>query len=829
MEPNISSPSNISKAVSAAAGKNEKDLEFNLPWAVALAGAAFESYADVAVPGLVQKCPGGVEITYTNQEFLRDKLAGLVKLSIEDISLRSSLELENDDTQDDNGHDQEKRKEEKESSSFICKVSIGDGSLELQPQTFASNSDDKNFKNSSESTSSGYLFVRNLEKDRLSVRLINKKEESDAGVASLIVSEFVDALRRKKSSLEKRQINTKEKEIEISLDLQDIELNSVGCIRLKLEFKPFSDVFVASVASQAELNLLGSPGPALMTREWQDLTSQVFEASSAALEPVAFIENHDTDTQVWIFINKSLRQLVISFRGTVQDSWRDLLTDISMTPLSLETRHMKEAPRHASLAKLSEPGTIHKVMHTVAHAKKEAELRRQAAKRAFAENAAKFSQQGDVEKKEEGAAAAAAAIKSREEAEKETEGLVSNAVGAVKTTATDIQEFLARLKYLIDHGAIEGPSGPVPTTSGDGGNGGGGDSGNKGDIWVHSGVLTAYDSVRGAVLGFIDITLANAASISQEENTASRKNAPEESSNIINNNNNTDNSNEEPWTVLFTGHSLGGALATLAAFDLSHRSTCWKSNKPQKIAMYNFGSPRVGNKAFATEFNRVVPHAWRLVNRNDAVVTVPRLVGYCHVGHAVIVGLDPGTHNKKIEVQLHSSEAPFEGMAIVDEVLPAVGSAITHAVTHAVPAVMKGVGLDIAAAAAGAEGESEKKESLKEERNGKETQHGEEKKTPAMLTSEQLAEYWEQEKEAWSALFYGSAISEHMEEFYFKGIEDAVDEWRQQRAIASSHTQKHVSENDEHFKENEQQNSGGNNDVMLEKKKIKNVKVGIDE
>lgn len=47
--------------------------------------------------------------------------------------------------------------------------------------------------------------------------------------------------------------------------------------------------------------------------------------------------------------------------------------------------------------------------------------------------------------------------------------------------------------------------------------------------------------------------------------------------------------------------------------------------------MVNFGSPRVGNKAFAQEFNQLVPDAWRVVNRNDAVCTVPRLMGeLCH-------------------------------------------------------------------------------------------------------------------------------------------------------------------------------------------------------
>lgn len=46
----------------------------------------------------------------------------------------------------------------------------------------------------------------------------------------------------------------------------------------------------------------------------------------------------------------------------------------------------------------------------------------------------------------------------------------------------------------------------------------------------------------------------------------------------------------QDWHVLFTGHSLGGALATLATLDLKRR------HPGTKVTMYNYGSPRVGNR-----------------------------------------------------------------------------------------------------------------------------------------------------------------------------------------------------------------------------------------
>jgi hypothetical protein len=62
-------------------------------------------------------------------------------------------------------------------------------------------------------------------------------------------------------------------------------------------------------------------------------------------------------------------------------------------------------------------------------------------------------------------------------------------------------------------------------------------------------------------------------------------------------------------TVWFTGHSLGAALATLAA-----------ARYPAARGLYTFGSPRVGNAAFA---KRLKVPAYRFVNNNDVVTRVP--------------------------------------------------------------------------------------------------------------------------------------------------------------------------------------------------------------
>lgn len=68
------------------------------------------------------------------------------------------------------------------------------------------------------------------------------------------------------------------------------------------------------------------------------------------------------------------------------------------------------------------------------------------------------------------------------------------------------------------------------------------------------------------------------------------------------------------------GHSLGAAMATLAASRLEDRV----------IELYTYGSPRVGTRGFVK--NAHVTH-WRFVNNNDIVTRVPlALMGYKHHG-----------------------------------------------------------------------------------------------------------------------------------------------------------------------------------------------------
>ncbi|KAK9837540.1 hypothetical protein WJX84_004530 [Apatococcus fuscideae] len=89
--------------------------------------------------------------------------------------------------------------------------------------------------------------------------------------------------------------------------------------------------------------------------------------------------------------------------------------------------------------------------------------------------------------------------------------------------------------------------------------------------------------------------------------------------------------------LLITGHSLGGALAELAAFDLA-RELRRAGNTDCMLACYTLGAPRLGNHAFAKLFRETVPDCWSLINDQDVVARRGKLLFmYKRPGHRAII------------------------------------------------------------------------------------------------------------------------------------------------------------------------------------------------
>ncbi|XP_047313073.1 lipase-like [Impatiens glandulifera] len=70
-------------------------------------------------------------------------------------------------------------------------------------------------------------------------------------------------------------------------------------------------------------------------------------------------------------------------------------------------------------------------------------------------------------------------------------------------------------------------------------------------------------------------------------------------------------------SIIVTGHSLGGALASFCAMDLKIRG------EAKNIQAITFGLPRIGNAKFASYYGRLIPQTIRVANGHDIVPHLP--------------------------------------------------------------------------------------------------------------------------------------------------------------------------------------------------------------
>ena len=72
------------------------------------------------------------------------------------------------------------------------------------------------------------------------------------------------------------------------------------------------------------------------------------------------------------------------------------------------------------------------------------------------------------------------------------------------------------------------------------------------------------------------------------------------------------------YQIIFTGHSLGGAVATLISYYYAKEQI--STNEPVLIT---FGQPRVGNLNFAYDYMRLIKLVFRVARENDVVTQIP--------------------------------------------------------------------------------------------------------------------------------------------------------------------------------------------------------------
>ena len=125
-----------------------------------------------------------------------------------------------------------------------------------------------------------------------------------------------------------------------------------------------------------------------------------------------------------------------------------------------------------------------------------------------------------------------------------------------------------------------------------------------------------------------------------------------------------------------TGHSLGGAVATLSAIEIA----LLVPEIREQIQLYTYAAPRIGDRDFAQAHSQLIPNSYRIVNLSDSVPLVPPIkiqnrfttANYAHVGQKwsftaqfgdVLLNHVVDTYRMAIESQQETMQSdPFERM-----------------------------------------------------------------------------------------------------------------------------------------------------------------------
>ncbi len=84
-------------------------------------------------------------------------------------------------------------------------------------------------------------------------------------------------------------------------------------------------------------------------------------------------------------------------------------------------------------------------------------------------------------------------------------------------------------------------------------------------------------------------------------------------------------------TIAVTGHSLGGALATLYVAEHAHKAAAGTAMDGVEVSLLcTFASPRTGDPVFARAFDALPLTSWHIVNELDVVPKLPA-IGFEHV------------------------------------------------------------------------------------------------------------------------------------------------------------------------------------------------------
>lgn len=107
------------------------------------------------------------------------------------------------------------------------------------------------------------------------------------------------------------------------------------------------------------------------------------------------------------------------------------------------------------------------------------------------------------------------------------------------------------------------------------------------------------------------------------------------------------------YSFVITGHSLGAAIATIAAGDLRSQG--------YQLSLYTYGSPMVGNLAFAN-FVTGQGNNFRVTHNQDIIPKLPGyILGYTHVSSEYWIPTKSGVAVSAGSIKVSSGPINFSG------------------------------------------------------------------------------------------------------------------------------------------------------------------------
>lgn len=101
--------------------------------------------------------------------------------------------------------------------------------------------------------------------------------------------------------------------------------------------------------------------------------------------------------------------------------------------------------------------------------------------------------------------------------------------------------------------------------------------------------------------------------------------------------------------VVLVGHSMGGALACMAAYVLvtEYRMPL------DRVKVVTLGTPRMGNSTWANLYGDAVPQTWRIATAADPITRLPPPWGWRHVGEGIRLRTDGTKSHDGWAIVLH--------------------------------------------------------------------------------------------------------------------------------------------------------------------------------